>query len=53
MELGTLRVYMYAGERTAQNPRAHDEAQAALLYQTTSRVLSQKTAAFDAGRSWA
>lgn len=41
------------GERTAQNPRAHDEALATKLYEKTGTILSQKTSAFDNGRSWA
>lgn len=41
------------GERTAQNHRAHDEAQATRLYETTGRILSQKITSFDSGRKWA
>lgn len=41
------------GERTAQNPRAHDATLATKLYEKTGTILSQKVSAFDSSCSWA
>ena len=44
---------MFAAERPAQNDRAYSGEQAARLYETTGRILSEKIASWDSGRTWA
>lgn len=41
-----------AAERPAQNERAYDDSQAAMLYKRTGEILSDKISSFDAGRKW-
>jgi len=50
--LGNIVNVGNTGERPAQNPRAYDDEQSKMLYERTGKILSDKIASFDTGRTW-